>query len=180
MNTIAIFNGPITPANNTKFQTMLHKFDRGGSITLALSTLDGDFSSAISLALFLQKRFTFQRLVVSSVCQGPGVVLVHNADELVFGVKGQIGPIAPTHGATDGVTLDRISATGLGIEICELKVADQERINALDRYSSIPLVHNTFIGIADEAGKREEYTDCGEYPILRTVDVFRHYGLHGY
>jgi hypothetical protein len=180
VNTLAIFNGTISHPNITKFQSMLEKFDQGGTITLVLSTLDGDLNSATSLASYLHERFSSLRLVVLSVCEGPGVKIVHGADELIFGEKGTIGSIVPNQGGEDWTMTSGITATEL-YQVSELTVAEHERIKAVDDWSSsIPLPYNTFICIDDGAGKREDFTDRGDHPILRSVDVFRHYGMHGY
>jgi hypothetical protein len=160
---------------------MLEKFDRGGTLTLVLSSLDGDVKSAMSLALYLKERFSSLRLITLSVCDGPGVIIVYGADELIFGENGTIGSIGSNRPGEDWTITNRTAATELFEKVSELTVAEHQRIKTIDDwYSSIPLPYNTFICIEGESGEREEFTDCGDYPILRSVDVFKHYGLHGY
>lgn len=72
--------------------------------------------------------------------------------------------------------LDEQSANEVSVKIGNLTSADEEMLARYSDVTRFPLMYDMFISIADDKGRNAQFTNSGQYPIVRVRDVERHYG----
>ncbi|MRG54657.1 hypothetical protein GF108_03565 [Phyllobacterium sp. SYP-B3895] len=101
-NSTIYFNGPISHDSIHAFKRMIDHNITSDECTMVLVTEGGDYNAAFHLAKFLRAHFDRIRIVLPSVCKGPGMLIAAVADELVFDVYGELGPVSTASQAVTG------------------------------------------------------------------------------
>lgn len=127
-----LYSGPIDEESVNNFLDKVSaKQNRRKDVSLILTTLGGGADQAYRMARFLQKSYsTFKRVTVVGPCKSAGTLVAIGADELAFGLLGELGPLDVQLNKSDEIIGTKSGIDTLGT----LAVMQTEAFNAFAKY----------------------------------------------
>ena len=126
-----LYSGSITKESVDNFLgIVLQKQEKKKNVSLILTTLGGVPDQAYRMARLLQKTYSTFRIVVFGPCKSAGTLVAIGADELAFGLLGELGPLDVQLNKSD-----EIVGTQSGIDTLRpLAIMSTEAFNVYVKY----------------------------------------------
>ena len=126
-----LYSGPINQESVSGFfDIVLRKENRSKNASLILTTWGGSPGPAYRMARLLQKIYSTYRVTVFGPCKSAGTLVAIGANELAFGLLGELGPLDAQLNKSD-----EIVGTISGIDtVRTLAVMRTEAFNAFVKY----------------------------------------------
>jgi len=90
---VLVYNGVLYRPKDQEVIELCEGGDRKRNITLLLVTEGGDPDVAYRISRYLQDQYERFTCIVSGYCKSAGSLLAVGANELVFGMHGELGPM---------------------------------------------------------------------------------------
>ena len=146
---------------NKLLGAILTKKKRHPNVSLILTTWGGDAHQAYRMARFLQKCYPKAfRVVVFGPCKSAGTLVTTGANELAFGLLGELGPLD-----VQLTKSDEIAVTNSGLDtLGALAIMRGEAFNAFEEY---------MIGIVGKSGGTVSMKTASDVAVQLVIGLFQ-------